>query len=153
MDVVIAGQFAFVTDPPSLTVCQTDWYECLSNYRLYIDSNRDTILADIGESFIDTAQLFRITDYGTVGLAWVGTLCHSFGYNTAVSGQIPSDGRWWLDASTIAHELGHTCNMQHTFEADNDSIMGNDQCQILSSCLAHIGLQHAADRLRFSKHE
>lgn len=47
---------------------------------------------------------------GVIGLAWVGTLCSSNGYNTGIS--------WWSRRIwlTFAHEVGHNFGAQHSFE-------------------------------------
>jgi hypothetical protein len=47
--------------------------------------------------------------YGTVGLAWVGTLCNG-GYATGVNHM---NSGW----TTFAHELGHNFKASHSFEA------------------------------------
>jgi len=59
---------------------------------------------------------------GTVGLAWVGTLCNERGYNTGVNQLINRrsgvsvggfvDGTWRI----FAHELGHNFAADHSFE-------------------------------------
>lgn len=127
VNVQIAGQFAFTSDPSQLRICKSNWNECLKGYRAYIQSGsvKANILKSVGQTYLDTAQFFRITGYGTVGIAYRGTLCDTRGFNVGISGQIPNDGRWWMSASTIAHELGHTANMEHTFSGSDDtSIMG-----------------------------
>ena len=49
--------------------------------------------------------------FGTVGLAWVGTL-NQPGYKYAVSSSITNDPTWLV----FIHELGHNFGMSHTFE-------------------------------------
>jgi len=61
------------------------------------------------------------TGSGVVGLAWVGTLCNSGGYNTGVNQLIQYRGK---DVPTVvdrswrifAHELGHNFHARHSFE-------------------------------------
>ena len=48
---------------------------------------------------------------GTVGLAYLGTLCNTGGYNTGVDHAVSATG--W---KTTAHEVGHNFGGAHSFE-------------------------------------
>ena len=127
MNVVIAVQIAFNSNPSTLNVCNSDWVTCLINYRDYISANRASIASSSGEDGIDAALYFKhLTGFGDVGRAYINTLCHPGGYNTGISGQI-FEKPWYLNARIVAHELGHLCNMQHTRSGSDDrTIMGYD---------------------------
>jgi len=47
---------------------------------------------------------------GTVGIAYVGTLCNKHGYNVAVTSRTSTTWK------VFAHEVGHSFNAQHSFE-------------------------------------
>jgi len=50
--------------------------------------------------------------WGILGIAYVGTICHTRGYNTGAN-KIHGGSSPWL---TFAHELGHNFNGKHSFE-------------------------------------
>lgn len=56
---------------------------------------------------------------GTIGWAWIGTLCHTNGYNTGVNEFHRVND--WL---TFAHELGHNFGADHSFEEGQGSTGG-----------------------------
>jgi hypothetical protein len=51
---------------------------------------------------------------GTVGIAWVGTVCRTDGYNTGVTtlNNVHGGESW----GTFAHEMGHNFGADHSFE-------------------------------------
>jgi len=53
------------------------------------------------------------TGVGTVGIAWIGAICDTKGYNTGVNQLHDSGSQAWL---TFAHELGHNFGADHSFE-------------------------------------
>jgi hypothetical protein len=55
---------------------------------------------------------------GTVGMAWIGSLCDKQ-YSAGVSSLFP--GNW----VTVAHELGHNHGANHTWPADQPSLVGH----------------------------
>merc|ERR1719356_629975 len=59
-------------------------------------------------------------DYGTVGLAWVGSLCDYSGYNTGIN-QIIGSGSGLSTWKVFAHELGHNFGADHSFEEGEGS--------------------------------
>eukprot|EP00931_Biecheleriopsis_adriatica_P085613 TRINITY_DN602_c0_g1_i2.p1 TRINITY_DN602_c0_g1~~TRINITY_DN602_c0_g1_i2.p1 ORF type:complete len:1203 (+),score=241.33 TRINITY_DN602_c0_g1_i2:74-3682(+) len=59
------------------------------------------------------------TGSGTVGEAWVGTICRTDGYNTGVD-QFHKPSQWLI----FAHELGHNFDGSHSFEEGQGSTGG-----------------------------
>jgi len=79
--------------------------------------------ADTSHPFQGALHLFTGcgNGFGTVGVAWVGGMCDTRGYNTGVNQLHDSMSQAWL---TFAHELGHNFNGQHSFEEGQGSTGG-----------------------------
>lgn len=60
----------------------------------------------------DVAQLFtgKNVDGGTIGIAWLGGVCNSFGYNLVES---DFNGNFSCATDLSSHELGHNWNADH----------------------------------------
>jgi len=81
----------------------------------------------------DTAQMFSGVNFsgGTIGLAWVGSICGTFGYSVVESRYTNSLS---FRTSLSAHELGHNWNSGHCDSSSGCHIMcsGNGSCDGIS---------------------
>lgn len=94
-----------VRTSPSQPYTSSDAVTLLNQFRNEWNANQGGIQRDV-------AQLFtgKEINGGTIGIAWVGAVCSSYGY-----GVVQSDFNGGFSCATdlSAHELGHNWNAQH----------------------------------------
>lgn len=88
--------------------------------------------ANHGNIVRDTAHLFtgEGTFSGTIGLAYVGAICETFGYGVSMA----YDTSLTTNTALIAHELGHNWNANHCDAAPPCNIM----CAGLGGCSGNV---------------
>jgi hypothetical protein len=76
----------------------------------------------------DVVHLFHGKDFtgtGTIGCAYIGTLCDTWGYNTGVN-EISYSDSLSLRSKLVAHENGHICSANHV--SDSADVMYGNIC-------------------------
>jgi hypothetical protein len=76
----------------------------------------------------DVVHLFHGKDFtgtNTVGCAYIGTLCDTYGFNAGVN-EISYSGSLSLQSKLVAHENGHICSANHV--SDSTDVMYGTIC-------------------------
>ncbi len=94
----------------------------LNQFRSEWLSNQGSIQRDVAELFTG-----RSINGGTIGIAWLGGICNSYGYSVVESRYTTN---WSRRVSLTAHELGHNWNAGHCCS----SCSGCSTCRIMCPC-------------------
>ncbi len=100
-----------------------------NNASTLLDQFRNEWIANQGSIQRDVAELFtgRSINGGTIGIAWLGGICNSYGYSVVESRYTSN---WSRRVSLTAHELGHNWNAGHCC----GSCSGCSTCRIMCPC-------------------
>jgi hypothetical protein len=87
----------------------------LSGFVLWLQQN-DVCSADVAFHHLLTANGWD----GTVGIAYVGTVCHRDCYNSGITEDGWNKGDIAYTARVMAHEMGHNLGMSHNFDEKHE---------------------------------
>jgi hypothetical protein len=85
-----------------------------------LSENINNLNAVIGSGNYDVGHVFAYANLG--GVAYLGSACRSY-KGGGVSGMSPPSG--WEFEGVVAHEMGHQCGANHTFNSQSGGCAGN----------------------------
>lgn len=103
---LVVGDLVLASTPGG----SVSWNTCGSGINSLLERFRDWTRTGASTQGIWHLMTDCFPPPGTVGLAYVGTLCYRLGYNTGVSSYMSN---FW---KVVAHEIGHNFGARHSFE-------------------------------------